>query len=400
MNEQLIKSTSSEFPPYVEFKDLPDTTTPVDATNLNALQSLMRQDIQDNQSIPTGGVTGQVLGKASNTDYDVEWIYQAGTNYDSLPVGAILPYGSLTPPTGYLVCDGSAVSRTEYANLFSVIGTSFGEGDGTTTFNLPNIDGRGIVGFSSSDDDFNTIGKTGGSKTHTQTVDELARHGHSRSVAHGAGVQAVTIASGNTTDAGDVADFDAIKDTGNSQPMDIMNPYIVACYIIKAYGTAILTGNIVDSLDGNSTTLAPSQRVVKETIGDLEQLNTTDKSSLVNSINEVSYNLVTNGSAVKTGRKIDGKDEYVKRYKINIVTGTINGNVALGFNLASVTVSEMKGYIVYNNGNIYNLDTNNYRYPDDYTYMYLNSQESDIRIFCATPEHYTHAVIDVYYTYN
>lgn len=112
------------------------------------------------------------------------------------------------------------------------------------------------------------------------------------------------------------------------------------------------------------------------------------------------YNIETNGSEVKTGRQIDGKDEYVKRYKINIVDDTINGNVALGFNLASVTVSEMKGYIVYNNGNIYNLDTNNYRYPDDYTYMYLNSENSDIRIFCATPEHYSYAVVEVYFVYN
>ena len=315
MNEQLIKSTSSEFPPYVEFKDLPDTTTPVDATNLNALQSLMRQDIQDNQSIPTGGVTGQVLGKASNTDYDVEWIYQAGTNYDSLPVGAILPYGSLTPPTGYLVCDGSAVSRTEYANLFSVIGTSFGEGDGTTTFNLPNIDGRGIVGFSSSDDDFNALGKTGGSKTHTQTVDELARHGHSRSVAHGAGVQAVTIASGNTTDAGDVADFDAIKDTGNSQPMDIMNPYIVACYIIKAYGTAILTGNIVDSLDGNSTTLAPSQNAVSNAISSISEVVTNDKGTAIKYSNG---QMICHGKFVGTSETLVGYFEQFQRTTENI----------------------------------------------------------------------------------
>ena len=84
MNEQLIKSTSSEFPPYVEFKDLPDTTTPVDATNLNALQSLMRQDIQDNQSVPSGGTTGQVLKKTSDTDYDIEWANETSQVVDNL----------------------------------------------------------------------------------------------------------------------------------------------------------------------------------------------------------------------------------------------------------------------------------------------------------------------------
>ena len=74
MNDNITElSTSNDFPPYVEFSDLPNTNTPIDATNLNNLQSLMRQDIQDNQSIPVGGTTGQVLKKVSNTDYDIEW---------------------------------------------------------------------------------------------------------------------------------------------------------------------------------------------------------------------------------------------------------------------------------------------------------------------------------------
>ena len=74
MNEQSVQSTSDEFLPYVDFKDLPDTTTPIDATNLNVLQSLIKQDIEDIPDIPNGGTTGQVLAKASNTNGDVEWI--------------------------------------------------------------------------------------------------------------------------------------------------------------------------------------------------------------------------------------------------------------------------------------------------------------------------------------
>lgn len=58
---------------------------------------------------------------------------------DTLPIGAIVPYGSDDIPTNWLLCDGSAVSRTTYASLFSVIGTNFGEGDGETTFNLPDF---------------------------------------------------------------------------------------------------------------------------------------------------------------------------------------------------------------------------------------------------------------------
>ena len=52
--------------------------------------------------------------------------------------GMISLYGGTTPPEGWLICDGSAISRTTYASLFSVIGTTYGEGDGSTTFNIPN----------------------------------------------------------------------------------------------------------------------------------------------------------------------------------------------------------------------------------------------------------------------
>ena len=61
---------------------------------------------------------------------------------DTLPIGSIVPYGSNDIPANWLLCDGRAVSRTTYANLFSVIGTNFGEGDGTTTFNLPDFRSR------------------------------------------------------------------------------------------------------------------------------------------------------------------------------------------------------------------------------------------------------------------
>ena len=57
-----------------------------------------------------------------------------------IPKGAIFPYGGITAPDGWLICDGSEISRTTYADLFAVIGTAYGEGNGTTTFNLP--DGR------------------------------------------------------------------------------------------------------------------------------------------------------------------------------------------------------------------------------------------------------------------
>jgi microcystin-dependent protein len=61
--------------------------------------------------------------------------------------GSVLIWLTATPPEGYLECDGAAVSRTEYASLFEIIGTSFGEGDGSTTFNLPDFRGQFLRGW-------------------------------------------------------------------------------------------------------------------------------------------------------------------------------------------------------------------------------------------------------------
>ena len=62
------------------------------------------------------------------------------------PTGSILPFGGTTAPDGWAICDGSLLSRTEYASLFNTIGTSNGEGDGSTTFHLPDLRGRFLRG--------------------------------------------------------------------------------------------------------------------------------------------------------------------------------------------------------------------------------------------------------------
>lgn len=67
-----------------------------------------------------------------------------------VPTGAILPYGGATAPTNFLLCDGSAVSRTTYVDLFTILSTNYGVGNGSTTFNLPNLQGRFPLGYSAS----------------------------------------------------------------------------------------------------------------------------------------------------------------------------------------------------------------------------------------------------------
>lgn len=91
-----------------------------------------------------------------------------------MEVGSIIAYSSITLPEGYLVCDGSAVSRSTYSDLFDVIGTTYGPGDGSTTFNLPNLSGNVAVGSSSG----YILGASGGEYSHEITLTELAEHDH------------------------------------------------------------------------------------------------------------------------------------------------------------------------------------------------------------------------------
>ena len=89
-----------------------------------------------------------VAGTASNVLMTPQRVAQAIAAQipPSIPSGFILPFAGTSIPDGWLICNGAAVSRTEYAALFSAIGTKWGEGDGSTTFNLPDLDERFIEG--------------------------------------------------------------------------------------------------------------------------------------------------------------------------------------------------------------------------------------------------------------
>lgn len=78
-------------------------------------------------------------------------IVKGDPGYGGVPIGTIIDYGSTTVPAGYLACDGSAVSRTTYSALYAIIGTTFGSGDGSTTFNLPDLSETGNIFFGAED---------------------------------------------------------------------------------------------------------------------------------------------------------------------------------------------------------------------------------------------------------
>ena len=93
----------------------------------------------------------------------------------SEPAGVVITYAGSTAPEGWLLCDGSAVSRDTYATLFAVIGTTYGVGDGSTTFNVPNLQGRVVIGVSGT----HALASTGGATTVTLETANLPAHTHS-----------------------------------------------------------------------------------------------------------------------------------------------------------------------------------------------------------------------------
>lgn len=138
------------------------------------------------------------------------------------PVGGVLMYGGGSAPQGYLMCQGQAVSRTTYAALFAAIGTAHGAGDGSSTFNLPNLVGKFPVGYAAGDTDFNALGKTGGAKRVTLTPDETP----GAKLGIGGGYGPIGASAG----AGQVG----ISSTSPVQSHQNLPPYVAINFIIKA----------------------------------------------------------------------------------------------------------------------------------------------------------------------
>jgi len=168
------------------------------------------------------------------------------------PVGLIVSFAGGGAPDGWLECDGREISRSAYADLFSVIATTYGIGNGSTTFNLPNIADRFLLGKGTT---FSVLGAAAGEVNHTLSLAELPVHAHTVSIGNAGahnhsytqilpagppygvnlpGVDRNTSSGGATT--GSVADHThavTLASAGSDQPHNNMPPYVVLTRIIR-----------------------------------------------------------------------------------------------------------------------------------------------------------------------
>jgi len=160
-----------------------------------------------------------------------------------MPTASIMPYAGSSAPTGYLLCDGAAISRSTYSTLFGLLATTYGSGDGSSTFNIPDLRGRVIAG---QDDmggasanrltgltggvDGDVLGGIGGAETHTLSTAEMPAHTHGLIIDSSTSDDFGT-SGGNTNNV--CSGSGSTASTGGGGAHNNVQPTIILNYIIK-----------------------------------------------------------------------------------------------------------------------------------------------------------------------
>jgi microcystin-dependent protein len=195
---------------------------------------------------PSAGQTGFNTTTSALDVYDGT-IWGSVSTSTGIPSGSVMPYAGSSAPTGWLLCSGAAVSRTTYAALFAVVGTTYGSGDGSTTFNLPDMRGRLAAGVDNmggtaanritaagSGITGTTLGAAGGAEDVTLATSDIPSHEHPGKRMGGA--SGSTSYYSVTSNGSGTAFYDRtgfIQNTGGGTAHNNTQPTIMLNYIIK-----------------------------------------------------------------------------------------------------------------------------------------------------------------------
>lgn len=194
--------------------------------------------------------------------------YDNGASWDQIgpdpePPGLLTPFAGAAAPSGYLLCDGSEASRTTFSDLFDVVGTTYGEGDGSTTFNLPDLRGRFVLGLDNmggasadvvTDPEADSLGGVSGEEEHELTIDEMPTHNHTGTTQSAgnhnhtvdyagnwstnapgnlAGTSASNNSTTNTRSTGSHTHTLNVEDRGGGEAHNNVPPFIAFNWVIK-----------------------------------------------------------------------------------------------------------------------------------------------------------------------
>ena len=176
---------------------------------------------------------------------------------DTMPIGSVIEWLGDIAPTNWLILDGKAISREDYVELFEIYGTKYGAGDGSKTFNLPDLRDYVPVGKSATDSNINEIGKKYGEKNHTLSISEMPRHTHNIAGSAGAGSSSSYSRISNVK----VWESNKIDSSGGSKSHNNMQPSMAVNFIVKAKMSVGLTAEVVDNFNTNSSVDAASARL-------------------------------------------------------------------------------------------------------------------------------------------
>jgi len=171
------------------------------------------------------------------------------TGIEGIPTATIVPWSDSSVPTGFLECNGAAVSRSTYSALFAIVGTTYGAGDGSSTFNVPDLQDNVPVGKSNnkalaSTGGANTVASTGnvGGSTANATLSTAQLASHSHPIALSAPGPAGGLAYIPGGSGGNINSANAGSGSGHSHNMSatfsgdstsVLQPYLAIIYIIK-----------------------------------------------------------------------------------------------------------------------------------------------------------------------